>query len=397
MARTAAIIGAGPAGLMAAEKLAQAGLKVTVFDRMPSVARKFLMAGRGGLNLTHSEPLSQFLDRYGAERDWVKQHVDAFTPSDLKAWAEGLGQELFTGSSGRIFPKSLKASPLLRAWLARLNGLGVQFRLNQRWTGWNAAKELTFEGEIARFSADVTVLALGGASWPRLGSDGSWAETLKTAGVAVDAFAPVNCGVRIDWPEEFKNRHAGSPLKRITGEACDVQAVGEAMVTETGLEGGLIYALSRPIREGLERGPVSLTLDLRPDVEMEKLMVRFANARKGESKANMLRKAGLSPAAIGLLRHYSTASDALGMARAIKALSLPVTGLAGMERAISSAGGVSLQAVDGNLMLRAVPRVFVAGEMLSWEAPTGGYLLQASFATGAAAAAGALRWLDNAG
>ena len=397
MARKAAIIGAGPSGLMVAERLAEAGLQVTVFDRMPSVARKFLMAGRGGLNLTHSEPLAPFLDRYGAERDWVKQHVDAFTPEDLKAWAQGLGQELFTGSSGRIFPKSLKASPLLRAWLNRLNGLGVQFRLNQRWTGWNDAKELTFEGEIPRFSADVTVLALGGASWPRLGSDGAWAQTLQNAGVAVDAFAPVNCGVTVGWPQAFQSRHAGSPLKRITAEACGAKAVGEAMVTQTGLEGGIIYALSRPIREGLARGPVTLTLDLRPDVEMEKLMMRFANARKGESKANMLRKAGLSPAAIGLLRHYSTASDALGMARAIKALSLPITGLAGLERAISTAGGVSLQAVDENLMLRAMPGVFVAGEMLSWEAPTGGYLLQASFATGVAAAAGALRWLDDAG
>jgi uncharacterized flavoprotein (TIGR03862 family) len=397
MARMAAIIGAGPSGLMAAERLAEAGLMVTVFDRMPSVARKFLMAGRGGLNLTHSEPLPQFLENYGAERDWVKRHVNAFTPSDLKAWAEGLGQALFTGSSGRIFPKSLKASPLLRAWLARLNGLGVQFQLNQRWTGWNSAKELTFEGEISRFSADVTVLALGGGSWPRLGSDGAWAQMLKNAGVAVDALAPVNCGVRIAWPDEFKSRHAGSPLKRMRAEACGVQAVGEAMVTEIGLEGGLIYALSRPIREGLARGPVTLTLDLRPDVEVEKLMVRFATARKGESKTNMLRKAGLSPATIGLLRHYSTASDALGMARAIKALALPVTGLAGLERAISSAGGVRLDAVDENLMLRAMPGVFAAGEMLSWEAPTGGYLLQASFATGVGAAAGALRWLDHAG
>ncbi|MDP4822389.1 MAG: TIGR03862 family flavoprotein, partial [Aestuariivirgaceae bacterium] len=374
MARTAAIIGAGPAGLMAAERLAEAGLAVTVFDRMPSVARKFLLAGRGGLNLTHSEPLPQFLARYGAESEWVKRHVDGFKPADLISWAQGLGQEVFTGSSGRIFPKSLKASPLLRAWLRRLNGLGVQFRLNHRWTGFASAGALTFDGETPRFSADVTVLALGGASWPRMGSDGAWAEILKTASVAVEALAPANCGVTLAWPDEFKSRHAGSPLKRITGEACGVQAVGEAMVTQSGLEGGLIYALSRPIREGLARGPVLLTLDLRPDVEMEKLMVRFATARKGESKTNMLRKAGLSPAAIGLLRHYSTANDALGLARAVKALALPVTGIAGLERAISTAGGVNLDAVDENLMLRAMPGVFAAGEMLAWEAPTGGYL-----------------------
>lgn len=366
----AIIAGAGPAGLMAAEVLARAGLAVTIRERMASPARKFLMAGRGGLNLTHSEELGRFLTRYGAEQEFLAPLIGAFGPAELKAWAEGLGVELFTGSSGRVFPKSLKASPLLRAWLRRLADLGVSIETGREWRG--------------ETDGDVTILAMGGASWPRLGSNGGWADVLRQRAIAVEPFAAANCGVLITWPEGFASRFAGQPLKRIALSACGQSVKGEAMITATGLEGGAVYALSRAIREGLEQGPVELAIDLKPDMDAQAFAAKLAGARKGESLANRLRKAGLSPAAAAL-------------ARAGKSVTLTVTGLSGLERAISSAGGVALHELDANLMLKKWPGVFAAGEMLSWEAPTGGYLLQACFATARAAALGALNWLDARG
>ncbi|WP_428029707.1 NAD(P)/FAD-dependent oxidoreductase [Ancylobacter sp.] len=386
-----AIIGAGPAGLMAAEVLARAGCRVTVYDRMPSPARKFLIAGRGGLNLTHSEPRAGFLARYGAATEWLAPSLDAFPPARLRAWAEGLGEPTFVGSSGRVFPRSFKASPLLRAWLGRLDALGVRLESRHRWLGWNRAGALRFagpEGE-SEAEADAVLLALGGASWPRLGSDGGWADILREDGVEIAPLRPANSGVRIDWSAPFRTRFAGAPLKRIALSLGATRVRGEAMIDGAGLEGGAVYALSATLREAIDReSAVILHVDLRPDVTAEALAVRLAAGRKGESMSNRLRKAaGLSPVAAGLLREAGPLpAEPEALARRIKALPLTATGMAGLERAISTAGGVTRTMVDDGLMLKARPGVFIAGEMLDWEAPTGGYLLQACLATGHAAA-----------
>lgn len=380
---------------MAAEVLAGAGCEVTLYDRMPSPARKFLIAGRGGLNLTHSEPRAPFLARYGTAADWLAPILDAFPPARLRDWAEGLGEPTFVGSSGRIFPRSFKASPLLRAWLARLDGLGVVLKSRHRWLGWNREGALRLagpEGEV-EVTADAVLLALGGASWPRLGSDGSWAELLWEQGVEIAPLRPANSGVRIDWSAPFRARFAGAPLKRIALSLGATHVRGEAMIDGAGLEGGAVYALSAVLREAIAReGAATLLVDLRPDVAADALAVRLAASRKGESMSNRLRKAaGLSPAAAGLLREAGPLpADPAALAARIKALPLAATGMAGLERAISTAGGVTRAMMDDQLMLKARPGVFVAGEMLDWEAPTGGYLLQASFATGHAAACGML-------
>lgn len=396
-----AVVGAGPAGLMAAEVLAGAGRRVVVFERMPSPARKLLIAGRGGLNLTHSEPLDAFLDRYGPARAVLEPILRAFPPSALVEWAEALGQPTFVGSSGRVFPKAMKASPLLRAWLRRLSAQGVEIRTRHTWTGWDDSGGLVFETPdgVAVARPRATVLALGGASWPRLGSTGDWVVPLAAAGLPVTPLAPANCGIRVSWSAAFAERFAGTPLKRIALSCAALTRRGEAMITRTGLEGGAVYALGPAIRASCERGPdVALQIDLLPDITVEALAARLARPRAKQSLSTFLRKtASLSPAAIALLREGGgpLPADAASLARRIKAAPLAVTGLAGLERAISTAGGVGFAGLDAGLMAPGRPGLFLAGEMLDWEAPTGGYLLQACFATGRAAGAATLAWLER--
>ncbi|GEO99087.1 NAD(FAD)-utilizing dehydrogenase [Methylobacterium haplocladii] len=398
-----AVVGGGPAGLAAAGVLAEAGHRVTVYERMPSVGRKFLLAGRGGLNLTHSEPLTAFLDRYHPRHPALRAAVEAFPPEALRAWCEDLGQPTFVGSSGRVFPKSFKASPLLRAWLARLGALGVTIRPRHRLTAWDGGT-LAFEapeGAVA-MRPRATLLALGGASWPRLGSDGAWVPLLEGRGVAVEPLRPANVGFSVAWSEHFSGRFAGEPVKRIGLRLGDRAVRGEAVITIEGIEGGAVYALSRHIREAIHAGDgATIVLDLRPDLDVETLARRLGDPKPGASLATRLRKAaGLSPVAAGLLReahglNLPDAPDAI--AQMIKAAPLRLLEPRPIARAISTAGGVSFAGLDGRFMLQAHPGTFVAGEMLDWEAPTGGYLLQAAFAGGRAAAAGMIDWLRETG
>jgi uncharacterized flavoprotein (TIGR03862 family) len=395
-----AIVGAGPAGLMAAELLARRGCAVTVYDRMPSAGRKLLLAGRGGLNLTHAEDLAVLLRRYGAASAWMSGPIAAFPPQALRAWCEGLGQAVFVGSSGRVFPTALKAAPLLRAWLQRLDRLGVRFRARHCWSGWTESGALAMQSDAgpASVRGDAVLLALGGASWPRMGSDGGWVEPLRARGIRVHPLRASNCGVDIAWSPTFLARFEGQPLKRIALAADGPAMRGEAVVTRGGLEGGPVYALSAPVRAALDRdGAATLVLDLRPDLDQATLAARVDGARRGRSVANVLRQqAGLSPVAIGLVQealHGGQPHARLSVL--IKGIELRVTALQPIERAISSAGGIALAELDDRLMLRRLPGVFAAGEMLDWEAPTGGYLLQACFSTGALAARGMARWLES--
>ncbi|MPZ41452.1 MAG: TIGR03862 family flavoprotein [Rhizobiales bacterium] len=400
-----AVIGAGPAGLMAAEVMAQGGERVTIFDRMPAAGRKFLLAGRGGLNLTHSEPLGTFLGRYGAATPHLRDAIDAFPPEKLRAWCEGLDQEIFVGSSGRVFPKSLKASPLLRGWLRRLESLGVVFRPRHRWSGWRDDGALMFETPAGGVTerADAAVLALGGASWPRLGSDGSWVEIMGRAGIGVAPLRPANVGVLVSWSNVFRDRFEGTPLKRIALSLGVDSVRGEARVTRAGLEGGVIYALSAAVREAIDTtGKAVLHIDFRPDLTVAALAVKLRSPRGKQSLSTFLRKAAsLSPVAIGLLHEAQSADEKLSarspeaLADLIKAVPVHVIGIANIARAISTAGGIAFDEIDPRFMLRRMPGTFVAGEMLDWEAPTGGYLLQACFATGMAAGRGALAWLNR--
>jgi uncharacterized flavoprotein (TIGR03862 family) len=401
-----AIIGAGPAGLMAAEVLAQGGAKVTVYDAMPSAGRKFLMAGRGGLNLTHSEPLPDFLRRYGAAQPRLAPAIEVFPPDALRAWSEQLGQPTFVGSSGRIFPQSFKASPLLRAWLRRLDATGVQFAFRHRWIGWDRSGKLLFQrpdGERV-IGTSASVLALGGASWPRLGSDGGWAGVLAAKGVAISPLRPANCGFSVAWSDLFRNRFEGQPLKGVALSFGPHSVRGEAMITRTGIEGGAAYALSAPLREAvIGAGEATLQVALRPDLAAAELAARLSAPKGKQSLSNWLRKAaGLSPVATGLLHEAAIAAglalQALSpetLAGLINAVPVKLTGVAPIARAISTAGGISLDELDANFMIRRLPGVFAAGEMLDWEAPTGGYLLQACFATGAAAGRGGLEWIER--
>ncbi|WP_454618548.1 NAD(P)/FAD-dependent oxidoreductase [Bradyrhizobium cenepequi] len=400
-----AVIGAGPAGLMAAEVLAQGGAQVTIYDAMPSAGRKFLMAGRGGLNLTHSEPLPKFLARYREAMPHLEAAIEAFPPQALRDWSEALGQPTFVGSSGRVFPKTFKASPLLRAWLRRLDGAGARLLLRHRWTGWDNDGRLLFQTPegLRAVEARATILALGGASWPRLGSDGSWVDLLAATGVKISPLRPANSGFTVAWSDIFRDRFEGQPLKGVALNFGGQEARGEAIVTRTGIEGGAIYALSADLRETILRdGEATLQIALRPDLGIDELTAKLSIPKGKQSFSNFLRKAlNLSPIGIGLLQEAAKASglalpsqSPADLARFINAVPLRLTGIAPVARAISTAGGIAFDELDDNFMLRRLPGVFAAGEMLGWEAPTGGYLLQASFATGAAAGKGVLKWLN---
>jgi uncharacterized flavoprotein (TIGR03862 family) len=397
MTLEAAVVGAGPAGLMAAEVMAEAGLRVTVHDRMPSPARKFLIAGRGGLNLTHSEPLEAFLTRYGDAADWLADPINRLTPSDMRAWADAHGEETFAGSSGRVFPKSFKASPLLRAWLCRLDTLGVTLKTRAHWTGWHDDGALAFAGG-STVKPDVTVLALGGASWPRLGADGGWVDALATRDIAINPLVASNAGVICQWSNITRGRHAGQPLKRIALTCAGKTVRGEAIISIAGLEGGAVYALSRELRAGLAAGNCELALDLRPELSIEQLAQRLARVPRKQSLSNRLRKgAGLKPHEISVWRDFTSAVPDTdeALARSIKHVPISVTGIQPLDRAISTAGGINISEVNSEFMLVKLPGTFVCGEMLDWDAPTGGYLLQACFATGAAAGRGAVQFAQS--
>lgn len=400
-----AVIGGGPAGLMAAEVARAAGCAVDLFDAMGSVGRKILIAGKGGLNLTHSEPFEAFVARFGARADWVRPWLEAFDADALRDWARGLGVETRIGSSGRVFPEDLKAAPLLRGWVRRLREQGVRFHVQHRWCGWSDAGALRFatpDGTERHVEAGATILALGGASWPELGSDGTWTQLLSARGVSVAPLRPANCGFEADWSEHFSTRHAGAPVKPVRARCVDALGVmheqqGEFVVTAQGIEGSLVYALAAPLRDAIQaQGEVVLQLDLAPDRGLERLQGDLARASKRSLSEHLRRHAGLSPVKIGLLhevlpRPLSPSPTAL--ATAIKSLPLVLRRTRPIEEAISSAGGVAPEGLDAHLMLRAVPGVFCAGEMLDWEAPTGGYLLTACFASGRVAARGALQRL----
>src|SRR5450830_1359428 len=400
------IIGAGPAGLMAAEVLALQGVQVDLYDAMPSVGRKFLLAGKGGMNITHSEPLEDFISRYGTRREEVAALLENFGPSELRAWIHGLGISTFIGSSGRVFPADMKAAPLLRAWLHRLREAGVRLHMRQRWQGWNAQGQLRFanaDGELT-VSASTVILALGGGSWARLGSDGAWLPLLSARGVTVAPLQPSNCGFEVDWSEHFRSRAAGQPLKTIAAtvmlsDGTPLRRQGECIITDNGIEGGLIYALSEPLRDAITpAAPATLYLDLLPDWMPSRVLSELQHPRGARSMSSHLQsRLKLKGAKAALLRECTSAEDFQDMhklAHAIKELPVRLRAARPIDEAISSAGGVPFEAMNDDLMLHPVPGVFCAGEMLDWEAPTGGYLLTACFASGRVAAQGALRWLN---
>jgi uncharacterized flavoprotein (TIGR03862 family) len=399
-----AVVGGGPAGLMAAEVLTEAGVAVHVYDAMPSVGRKFLLAGKGGLNLTHGEPLPAFVQRYGARAAAVAPWLETFGPDATRTWAAGLGIDTFVGTSGRVFPTDLKAAPLLRAWLHRLREHGVRFHMRHRWLGFaadnGALRFATPQGEV-NVQPRATVLALGGASWPQLGSDGTWVPWLREAGAEVAPLAPANCGFEVAWSEHLRQRFAGAPIKPVVlrfGDAFDRQ--GEFVLSAYGLEGSLVYAASALIRNAIAaRGPATITLDLLPDHDADRVLCDVAHPRGSRSLGSHLKsRLGLEGAKVALLHELlprEAFADATRLAAAIKALPITLAAPRPLAEAISTAGGVALESLDEQLMLRTRPSVFCAGEMLDWEAPTGGYLLQASMASGRVAGDGVRRWLEG--
>ena len=405
-----AVIGGGPAGLMAAEVLSQGGVQVDLYDAMPSVGRKFLLAGKGGMNITHSEPAAQFGQRYAGRVEQVAPWLARFDAPAVRAWIHGLGVATFIGSSGRVFPTDMKAAPLLRAWLHRLREGGVRFHMRHRWLGWTdaappALRMATPDGELA-VQADAVVLALGGASWARLGSDGAWAPLLRERAVRVAPLAPSNCGFDVDWSAHFSERHAGAPLTTVAVSSLDangamVRRQGQFVVTATGVEGSLIYAVSSALREQIAaHGSTTIYLDLLPDFSAEKVAAEVERPRGSRSMSSHLQsRLGIKGVKSGLLRECLSGAqfaDTGQLAQALKMLPLVLKRPRPIDEAISSAGGVAFEALDG-AMLRALPGVFVAGEMIDWEAPTGGYLLTACFASGRTAGEEVLAWLDRQG
>jgi len=400
--KTVAVIGGGPAGLMAAEVLSAGGVRVELFDSMPSLGRKFLMAGKGGLNLTHSEPPDRFLERYGSARERIAPLLADFGAQDLRDWADALGITTFIGSSGRVFPVSKKAAPLLRAWLHRLRAAGVHIHVRHRWLGWDAGGRLRFATPTGErlSTADATVLALGGGSWPELGSDGAWVPILSAANVPVQPLRPANCGFDVAWSPHFRDRFAGEPLKSVSLSFAGQSRRGEFVVTRHGVEGGLIYSFSAALRDAIEqRGNAAIAVDLLPDWTRERVLAEVSHPRGSRSLSSHLQsRLGLKGVKAGLLRECLPAdrfADPLQLAAAIKALPIRLIAPRPLAEAISSAGGVDFAALDPHLMLRDHPGVFCAGEMLGWEAPTGGYLLTACFASGFAAGRGCLEWLGG--
>jgi len=407
----AIIIGAGPAGLMAAEVLAAAGVGVAVYDAMPSAGRKFLMAGKSGLNLTHAEAFDTFVGRFGQRRDWVRRWLQGFDAAAVREWARGLGVETFVGSSGRVFPQDMKAAPLLRAWLHRLRAAGVCFHMRQRWLGWEGG-ELVFAnaekvgaggtaqaGPLAN-SGTAVILALGGGSWPQLGSDGTWLPWLQARGVEVVRLRPANCGFEVAWTDHFRLKFAGQPVKTVVASFGSDTRPGEFVISEHGVEGSLIYAFSAAMRDVIEQdGSATLLLDLAPGKTLDRLTQEIAHPRGARSLSSHLQsRAGIAGVKAGLLREClpkAAFDDPAALAAGIKALPLRLAAPRPLAEAISSAGGVSADALDAHLMLKALPGVFCCGEMLDWEAPTGGYLLTACMASGRAAGQGALAWLQS--
>lgn len=404
-----AIIGGGPAGLMAAQAACAAGATVDLYDAMASVGRKFLLAGKGGLNLTHSEPSEKFLSRYGARRPQIAPLLSSFGPEALRAWALSLGVDTFVGSSGRVFPKDLKAAPLLRAWLRQLRQSGVKFHMHHRWSGWDEQGALCFITPDGNRSvqADAVVLALGGGSWPKLGSDASWVPLLAKRGLRIAPLQPANCGFDVGWSEHFRTKFAGHPVKSVAivlrnDAGAESWHPGEFVITETGVEGGVIYAVSASLRdEILAKGVATLRLDLAPDRDVPRLTHDLSRPRGKRTMATHLqRQAHIEGVKAGLLREVLSKEDFADPARlaaGIKSLPLRLVATRPLEEAISTAGGVPFEALDARLMVRELPGLFCAGEMLDWEAPTGGYLLTACFATGQAAGAGAVAWLNESG
>jgi len=396
-----AVIGGGPAGLMAAEVLSQSGVQVDVYDSMPSVGRKLLMAGKSGLNLTHSETFEQFASRYGSRQNWIEPMLKDFGANELRNWAQELGIETFVGTSGRVFPVGMKASPLLRAWLKRLQNHGVTIHTRQRWVGWNENQSLRFETIDSEkvVKADAVILALGGGSWSRLGSDGAWVQWLEKAGVKVEALKSSNCGFDVAWSEHFREKYHGHPLKSVMLSFEDFRQQGEFVITRNGVEGSLIYAVSALVRDAIEaHGVMNIQLDLAPNLSHEEVLKKLLKPRGSKTMASHLEKTvGIKGVKAGLLREFLSKDDFGNNERlvdAIKSLSIPLISPRPIDEAISSAGGVAFEELDGNLMLKKMPGVFCAGEMLDWEAPTGGYLLTTCFASGRVAGNGVLKWLN---